>query len=370
MGRSALVLSPEYPYPVQGGGALRTASLIEYLARSGPVDLVTFAEQQPPAVPPPVIRNQLVIPLRRHARHWTARLIRNGWRAIRQVPPLVDRFAGYQTVLTPWLAGRTYDVAVVEHLWAAPYAAWLRPHAGRLVLDLHNIESVLQRRLRLPFAAASARIERKWVPRFDLTLVTSAADASHLGQPARVYPNGIPPRPAIERKERDRIVMSGNFEFPPNRRGLQWLLAKVWPELRRKLGCELHLVGRHSEQFAGQAGISFTGPVDDAIAEIATARVALVPLQAGSGTRLKILEAWQARTPVVSTTLGAEGLAAQAGRELLLADTPEAFAQAVLALWEDEPKRRQISEWAGIRLQQNYLWPAVWAQFDEAGALY
>ena len=363
MARSALVLSPEFPFPPHGGGPLRTWSLIEYLKQRHAVDLITFAESPGPGATVPGIRDLLVVPLRRHRRHWVARVWRNAWRALRQAPPLVDRFSNYEAVIGPWVERRRYDLVLVEHLWAAPYAPVLRPRTQRLVLDLHNIESLLQRRLGLPFAAASRRLEQRWIPLYDQTLVASEADAQHLGQDCVVYPNSLPPRTPPVRSEGNRLAMSGNFAFPPNRRGLRWFLRDIWPTVRRELGCELHLIGRDSERWVA-TGITASGPVEDALAELATARIAIVPLRAGSGTRLKILEAWQAGTPVVSTTMGAEGLPVSEDNELVLANTAEAFRAAIRALWNDEPRRRRLAQAGHRLLNQRYLWPAAWAQLD------
>jgi glycosyltransferase involved in cell wall biosynthesis len=106
------------------------------------------------------------------------------------------------------------------------------------------------------------------------------------------------------------------------------------------------------------------GPVDDAVGELARAKLAVVPLLAGSGARFKILEAWAAATAVVSTTLGAEGLEARDGENLLLADSAPAFAEAVSKLLAS-PEDRQGLGMAGRRLLENrYTWDAAWRKID------
>ena len=121
------------------------------------------------------------------------------------------------------------------------------------------------------------------------------------------------------------------MEYHPNQLAVRFFRREIWPRLRdRWPGLAWRLVGKNPEavrQFtSGDPRIEVQGQVDDAIAELARARVAVVPLLAGSGTRLKILEAWAAGLPVVSTTLGAEGLPARDGEHLLLADGAAAFA--------------------------------------------
>ena len=96
-------------------------------------------------------------------------------------------------------------------------------------------------------------------------------------------------------------------------------------------------------------------------------QVAIVPLRAGSGTRVKILEAWAASRPVVSTTLGAEGLQATDGEHLILADGPEEFAAAVTRLLESEELRKRLGR-AGRRLyERDFNWEAAWSRLAEAG---
>src|SRR5580700_7223524 len=164
----ALFLSPEAPVPGAGGGGLRSASLLGYLRARYDVQVFSFH-------------------LPHHSKSRWARVWRNGWRFVRAAPPLLDRFAGFESQLDPALSGGRYSLGVIEPFWCAPYARALRPHCDRLVLDLHNIESQLAhshaRVLRglesvamSRFARAYERLERAWLPRFDILLVASEED--------------------------------------------------------------------------------------------------------------------------------------------------------------------------------------------------
>ena len=114
--------------------------------------------------------------------------------------------------------------------------------------------------------------------------------------------------------------------------------------------------------------IELTGFVEDAVAALATARVAVVPVHAGSGTRVKILEAWAAGTAVVSTPLGAAGLECRDGEHLLLADDPAISPRPFRGCWHSPELRGQIGA-AGRRFyEQRYTWPAAWLSL-EAGWL-
>jgi glycosyltransferase involved in cell wall biosynthesis len=136
------------------------------------------------------------------------------------------------------------------------------------------------------------------------------------------------------------------------------VLRARWPELRWKI------VGRGSQTIQrlvfGDPRIEVTGPVDDAVPILAQAQIAVVPVLAGSGTRIKILEAWAAGTPVVSTTIGAEGLEYRDREHLLLADDPDSFVVAASSLLGSASDRSRIGT-AGRQLYETrYTWPVAW----------
>ena len=368
---AALVLAPECPYPAVGGGPLRTASVIEYLSQKYEVDLVVFQEQGQP-VPP----YASVVPLRYHSRSLFARVLRNASRFVRGVPPLNDRFAGYELPIK-----RRYDVAVIEHFWCAGYVDAL--NCGEVWLNLHNIESVLYgssaRSLIAPlmrrFASTSLKLERELLPRFSGLLVTSEADAERVRQIAPdcrpiVFPNTIPAVPLQGRTKRREIVFSGNLEYEPNRQAVKYFRQEIWP-LLRSFDVTWRLIGRNPTgvgQFVkGDPRIELSGPVEDAIAEIASAQVAVVPLRSGSGTRIKIIEAWAAGTPVVSTSIGAEGLPYRAGEHLLIADHPKSFAEAVIQVLESEQIATALTRAGRALYERELTWESAWRALSKVG---
>lgn len=388
----ALVISPEAPYPPVGGGALRTASLLEYLRRRYDVDLVVFREPGQPdpraSLPQCGFARVLVLDLPPHARHRAARALRNLRRLLRGRPPLNDRFDGFVETVARWVRGRRYELAVIEHFWCARYAETLRPAVRRLALDMHNVESELYRRLaeseRLPlrpvfrrFHRCLRRLEERWLPAFDLILTASPEDAARVRAPAaqaevKVYPNAIPVARLPDVPEQEVVAFSGNLEYRPNVGAVRFFRRKVWPLLRdRRPQLIWRVIGKNYREVAaeldGDPRIELAGPVEDAILTLASARVVVVPLLAASGTRLKILEAWAAGRAVVSTTLGAEGLGARHGEHLLLADDAVGFANAVLELL-DWPERRAALGRAGRELYLRcFSWPAAWRMLEEAG---
>lgn len=368
---------------------MRTASLLTYFARKGPVDRILFREPGHPdpaaGFPPGMAGRSCVIDLPFHRKDRLSRLARNARRAILGRPALVDRFAGFSEAMGNFLRQHRFQIGVIEHFWCAPYLELLKQHCEELWLDLHNIESVLQERSALvaggldaPGYRRFARIyrekEQEWFPRFDRILAASETDAALVREAAPsarvvVFPNTIPERPRPERVEEDVIAFSGNLAYPPNIEAVRYFAQEVWPALRQRWpGLRWRLIGKNPEAVSryvrGEKYIQLSGPVEDAVRELARAKVAVVPVRSGSGTRIKILEAWAAATPVVSTTIGAEGLPARNGEELLLADDPKRFAETVSECLASQDRRFRIGE-AGRRLyEKSFTWQAGWRLLD------
>jgi glycosyltransferase involved in cell wall biosynthesis len=386
----ALFLSPQAPYPAIGGGPLRSASLLEYLARNFSVHAIVFREPGDPdpalAIPAGRVDKLDVVELPYHSKQPFARALRNLSRIVRNRPPLVDRFSGFEDAIAARIAGRRYDVAIIEHFWCAPYVAQLRQCSKLVVLDLHNVESVWHQSLAASesharafalrrFATASVALERKLLQRFDRLLVTSQRDLWHVrsivsDSNITVYPNALPYVEAPLREEKHEIVFSGNLEYAPNISAVRFFRERVWPALRSRWpNLRWKIIGRNQEAMCGVVGddarITLTGFVENAITSLAQSQVAIVPLLAGSGTRVKILEAWAAGTAVVSTTLGAEGLECRDGENIILADAPDNFAEAVSRLLESPENRARIGTAGRLLFEQKYTWSAAWRELDE-----
>jgi glycosyltransferase involved in cell wall biosynthesis len=385
----ALMLAAETPYPLAGGGALRTASLLHYLSRKYRTDLIVFRQPGAPDpgdhLPAGLVRRVTVIDLPAQRRSRAARIFRNTGRLARRIPPLVDRFAGFGEAVEHAIQGRRYEVGVVEHFWCAPYWRELAPACVRTVLDLHNIESVLHQRCAATengveglahrvFHQASLRLERRWLPRYSELLAVSNVDAAIVRAAApqariRVYPNAIPAAPLPPRGDEEVIIFSGNMEYHPNRSAVRFFRREVWPLLRERWpGLVWRLIGKNPEAVreftSGDPKIEVMGSVADAVSELAQGRLAVVPLLAGSGTRLKILEAWAAGLPVVSTTLGAEGLPVCNEENILLADDAAALAEAVSRLLACSSMRQKLGHAGRLLLEKEFTWEVAWKSLD------
>ncbi|MDA8391518.1 MAG: glycosyltransferase [Actinomycetota bacterium] len=240
------------------------------------------------------------------------------------------------------------DLLQTEYIQLAPLVDGVR--ADVRVLDLHNVESALARsyaRSRgivagTPYRAealALERLEKRALKRFDKVLVVSDVERDRLGRSGRdalVCPNGWEPTEPLPLPAAPVAVFVAVLGWPPNSDAARWLLDSVWPKVLGVLpDARLMLVGKNPPpDLAGRSlpGVEVVGAVPDVRPYLASARVALAPLLAGGGTRLKILEALDAGRPIVATTVAAEGLSDLVGSGVVLADEAESFASETVAL--------------------------------------
>lgn len=202
----------------------------------------------------------------------------------------------------------------------------------------------------------------------------SLDDASHLsrfladgGSRIRVVPNGVDTTSFEHLDERslpEDLLYVGNYHHLPNVDALEYLVRDIWPLIRlRRNDVQLNVVGANPSdrvtRLGGKDGITVVGPVDDIRDAYRSHRVMLAPIRAGSGTRLKILEAFASGIPVISTSVGAEGINADNGIHLLIADTAVEFAEATIRLLEDEELRKRLSAAAQELVRSQYDWGRV-----------
>jgi glycosyltransferase involved in cell wall biosynthesis len=192
------------------------------------------------------------------------------------------------------------------------------------------------------------------------------------GCPVEVVPNGVdtaaydgdygPP-------EADTLVYAGSLTYRANLDAMDFFLREVYPSIRAgRPGVRLYVTGRldgvATERLPGADGVVFTGYLDDVRPRIARSWASIVPLREGGGTRLKVLESLALGTPVVATSKGAEGLHVESGHEILLADGPEAFAQAVLRMLGDPALRAGLAANGKELVRSHYDWQRIGQVLD------
>ena len=404
--RSALVLNPFVPYPETTGGKIRTFRTTRALARRFTVDFLCFLKREEELSGVERLKEFCRTV---HTVPFPTRPSQPRWRAIlanvsRGLPDFASDVASpaFATALDELLARNRYDLIVFEHTEMAQYRrqvrsgvgtvsrtrgdAWQsRSHGGpRTALVAHNVESMkamrrltvsrgLRRRAYLTLdALRSFAYERRMARRFDLLVACSAVDRARLerwygASRVAVVPNGVDCRQFQFEgaQERDTILLMGTLGYPPNREATVHFLTKILPEARRLgVGNRVEVVGGDPDQELRRlgerdGGVLFPGFVPDVRPYLRRAAVLAVPLLVGGGTRLKILTAMAAGTPVVSTLVGAEGIEAQPGSEILLADEPGRFAELVGLLLSDVARRRAVATAARGRVERDYDWSAI-----------
>ena len=284
------------------------------------------------------------------------------------------------------LDGGGFDLCVADFLVAAPNLTFDRVP---VLLFEHNVEYLIWQRL--------ASLERRWWRKalFDvewrkmqrcevaaceaaaLTVAVSEEDRRRLAELAprartASIPTGVDTeyfRPAGHPQVAGRLVFSGSMDWHPNEDAIFYFNDAILPRIRARVpDVSLTVVGRNPSErlrdLAARTGITVTGTVDDVRPHIDEAEVYVVPLRAGSGTRLKIFEALAMAKSVVSTTVGAEGLALTHGRDVLLADAPDEFADAVVSLLGNPERRESIGRAGRELVETHFSWHQVAREFE------
>lgn len=373
--RRILVCSYEPPVPAHGGYRLRVLHLARLLALGGDVTVAALDDGSDPghglADEPFTLRRVRHDFSRRRA---LLHSLRRPYLAALLDSPGLEQVA----------AEGSWDLVVASSPF---FVAGLKSSGVPVVLDAHNVETDImatlartdERRLhRLRWrweAAKMAPVERAAVTTARATLATSAEDAATFadwGAPrVEVVPNGVDTTEVAYARPRPGhgLLYVGQYGYRPNEAAVVELVTEIMPLVQAEVAdVTVELVGRNpTEGVAALAtgSVAVLGAVDDVLPSLHHARALVVPLRAGSGTRLKILEAMAAGTPVVSTPLGAAGIDAIDGEHLLLGEAPAELAAHTVRVLTDDALARRLSEAARALVEEHYDW-SVFAPTVEA----
>ncbi len=379
-------LAPQLPWPLDTGGKIRTYHLLAALARQHRVTLLALEGEAPPSGGLERLR-QLGVRAELFPR--PGRLGGAVQLARGLAGPLPYNLVKYQS---PCIANRLRElkraglcqVVHCDHLHMAPYGL---DSGLPYIVDEHNVESVIWRRFarddkepihrRALFAQQASLLERAEAglcEAADLVLLCSEADGEALlrltgapGPATRVVPNGVDVDyfgEQVSPERRGHVFFTGSMDWAPNQNAVLAFLDEIWPEMRRQMpALEFVVVGRNPGKALlerqGVDGVTVTGTVPDVRPFMRGALALLVPMRVGGGTRLKILEAFAAGVPVVSTAVGIEGIEAVPDEHYLLAETPEQFAAAAARL-AATPDLGPTLAAAGKQLATDrYSWQAI-----------
>ncbi|MDX6270134.1 MAG: polysaccharide biosynthesis protein PslH [Acidobacteriota bacterium] len=394
-----LWLKTELLHPVDKGGKIRTFHMLRELKREHHVTYLTLDDGS--AAPDAAERAQeychelVRVEHRTRAKFSAAFYVELAANLVSPLPYFMKKYksAGMRREIERLVAADNFDVLVCDFLQPSVNVPSRLPLAT--VLFQHNVEAMIWKRhyevqanpLKRSYLYGQWRkshtYERAACRRFDHVVAVSEEDRETM---ERAYglesvsdvPTGVDteffrPRGA-EQREPHNLVFTGSMDWLPNEDAIQFFTKEIMPRVKQQIpDATLTVVGRNPYASLVELGkrdpsIIVTGRVEDVRPYMERAAAYVVPLRVGGGTRLKIYEAMAMEKPIVSTTIGAEGLPVSNGRELLLADTAEAFAAAIVGVLTDDGAAREMGARAAAAVRERFSWDKVSEAFAESCA--
>jgi glycosyltransferase involved in cell wall biosynthesis len=382
-----LWVTDEIPDRRLGGGSIRQSHLFEALASVYRTDLVVVGHVRDEHVRAAAAS---VVELPKRSGLWSEHPL--GRRLLELGIMLGSRYPSYAYLARP--ARRTlqrairghagsYDLVCVEHAALAPLRRAIG--AARTVITFHHLFSGMarqeleiapgarQRWYRSVDLRKAEQLERQALRKYDEVVVCSDEDAAVFGGAAplnrsklSVVPNGVdlsaftvtalPAEP--------RVLFPATLGYAPNVDGALWFCAEIWPRIKAAVpGATLALVGREPVSevlaLAQLEGVAVHADVPSMTPYYEAARAVVVPLRSGTGTRLKALEAMACGRPVVGTTIGLEGIGVANREQLLIADRPDTFADAVIELLGDAELASRLAHAGRAHVEQRFGWDRI-----------
>lgn len=379
-----LLVSPRQCWPALTGAKLREYYLARGIGAHADLTHVSFRENGPPmsSANLPFCRRILSVP--RAAAYSPMKVVRG---VLGRWPLPILNYSSDQMreTLTALLREQHFDLVHLEGIHMAGYSDLFHERGIPAAFNWHNIESelmyrysrnnrsLLHKAYARTTAARLAEIERTMLREAWGHIVCSERECAQLQQIApqariAVVANGVEISSNAEHgkplSERNRVVFVGSMNYHANVEAACLFTREVWPMVRDRFpGWHLTLVGSNPAQavqeLAAEKNVEVTGTVPDVRPYYDEAIAAIVPLRTGGGTRLKILEAMAAGVPVISTALGAEGLAGSSGNNILIADKNEEWLPHLVQLSTDLIARERIVSAARELVASNYDWNAL-----------
>ena len=401
-----LFLTQILPYPPDSGPKVKTWHVLKYLFQSGHmITLVSFIrpEEKPYLERVRGICSQLhVVPIKRSRLADIGYLLRSQFS---RRPFLIERddHPAMRKLVSEIVYTEQIDVIHADQLTMTQFALPFAHHSDEkpaLVFDAHNAVWTIVRRLnetlpiyyKLPLVFEAGRIkkyEARIVADFQNTLAVTEPDREALKEavrenypkrsvtelPITVIPIAVDTQklqPVARQTDELNILTMGTLYYPPNADGIRWFIRDVFPLVQRVLpNVKLTVIGKNppkdflhtAEESNGH--ITITGYVSELDPYFAASTMMVIPVRAGGGMRVRILEAFARAMPVVTTTVGLEGIDAESSSDVLVADTPEDFSRSVVELLTNKDLQMKLST-NGRRLAvQKYDWQVVLSKMKE-----
>jgi len=398
------------PWPLDAGPKVRAYYVLRYLVQHHDVTLISFVRQtDTPAaidhlralcsdVRPVEMQRSKMLDVRFLAQSLvssTPFLIQRDHR--NEMNRVLD-----ETIRSAEAQGKPFDAVHADQSWMAPYALYAQQVANAVhkpitVLDQHNAVYLITERMgeqeSNPLKRALLSLEARkmarwevetcrhfdhvaWVTPQDLAAVQEKANATQpeltirnsgilpiCGDPEAVTPLQCTP-------DAHRVTFLGGLHYPPNAHGILWYARHAFPRVLENFpDAVLTVIGKQPPgelMTLGipEANLEVTGYVDDPTPWLQETAVFVVPLLAGGGMRVKIIDGWVWGLPIVSTTIGAEGIQLVDGENILLADTPELLADATVRLLQDRTLRQQVAKAGRAWVLEKYNWRTTYRGWD------
>ena len=378
--------------PPDTGGKIRSYNILRELARQHSVTFFSFYAAHENDLHPDlknIFDGVVCMPLSLPAPKSLAEMFDYGVRLLSPQPYNITKYCrpDVRRRLHALLQQETYDVILCDFMAAAGVIPW--DHPTPKVLFTHNVEATIWRRhydvaANLIWKAISWQEWRKmeaaelrYLRLADHVLTVSETDRDAFlpfvnPEKLTVIPTGVDvdyfqPMPVDETA--DSLVFTGSMDWLPNEDAIFYFVGSVLPLIQQQCpNVSLEVVGRSPSRklqalAETEKSLRLTGWVEDIRPFVARGSVCIVPLRVGGGTRLKIFEAMAMSKAVASTSVGAEGLPVRTGENILLADTPTDFAEAVVNLLRDPKRRKQLGTAARTLVQEKYSWQKVTENF-------
>ena len=384
-----LWLKTELLHPVDKGGKIRTYNMLKALKRNHQITYLTLddgtADDEARALASEYCDELVCVPHRRREKFTTGFYFELMLNLASDLPYAIKKYesAEMRREIEKRVSG--FDVLVCDFL--APAVNVPRELDCATVLFQHNVEAMIWKRHHevQTNAAKKTYLFRQWrkmfdfeartCPQFDCVVAVSREDREMMQQQygvENVYdvPTGVDtdffrPSASAGAVKPHSLVFTGSMDWLPNEDAIRYFTETVMPRIKQTVpDVTLTVVGRDPypalvELSKRDPSVIVTGRVEDVRPYMDEAAVYIVPLRIGGGTRLKIYEGMAMEKAIVSTSIGAEGLPVIDGKEIVLADTPEAFADAVIKLFKDENLAREIGQQAAARVRMDFGWESV-----------
>ncbi len=395
-----LFLTLIVPYPPDAGPRIKTWHVLRYLSENGySITLLTFVRKEEEKYLPylhQICERVIAIPIQRSKIRDVLALSKS---LLGGSPFLIERDSRPAMTKTAkeLLQKELFDVIHIDQVNMAQFILENNGHhtSSKTIFDAHNATWLILERMRTtapalmkPIIALEAKKLRNYenqlvqkvdhvltVTENDRQLLIENPDDENLKSKFHVIPiavNTLELRP-VERKEgSNQILTIGSLNYPPNADGIRWFLRDIFPEIKKqKPEAALTIIGKNPpKDFFTLASpfrdaIQITGYVEDLTPYLEKSALMVVPVLAGGGMRVRILEAFSRGIPVVTTSIGLEGIAAENGRDVIVEDDPIEFANAVVALLDNPAEQRRLAYNARDLVTTLYDWKAVLQELDK-----